>query len=313
MVKISALKRTGVKELISLLNEGNFKKSNKKIYENDIEELLTEISKTLKGDNKRFTAVKILERDEDFVNKNKFEKEIAKVEKSYGLDTEQLIANQRYNYIVKVKQKVVVEKEKSPSITDKLDKVFLNKWLAIPIFVAIMALVYYLSVGVVGTYTVDLVDGGVTWFSETVANWLTNLNASEWAVSLLCDGMIAGVGAVLTFVPQLIILFICIALLETTGYMSRISFFFDRLFRKFGLSGKSLVPFIVGSGCSVPAIMTTRTIEDENERNSTIMFAPPINAEKDVPATVSNSRNWKLPSLTHFAYKSIPLLSWMNC
>lgn len=291
-VKISALKKTGIKELISLLNEGNFKKSDKKIYENDIEETLNEISKTLKGNNKRFTAVKIVERDEDFISKSSptFEKEIKKIEKTYDLDTEQIIANQRYNFVVKVKQKVVVEKEKSPSITDKLDKVFLNKWLAIPIFVAIMALVYYLSVGVVGTYTVDLVDGGVTWFSETVANWLTNLNASEWAVSLLCDGMIAGVGAVLTFVPQLIILFICIALLETTGYMSRISFFFDRLFRKFGLSGKSLVPFIVGSGCSVPAIMSTRTIEDENERNSTIMLTPfiPCSAKLPIIALFAN-------------------------
>ncbi|MBR1984259.1 MAG: ferrous iron transport protein B, partial [Clostridia bacterium] len=289
-VKISALKKTGIKELISLLNEGNFKKSDKKIYENDIEETLNEISKTLKGNNKRFTAVKIVERDEDFVLKNKFEKEIVKIEKNYQLDTEQIIANQRYNFVVKVKQKVVTEKEKAPSITDKLDKVFLNKWLAIPIFVAIMAWVYYLSVGVVGTYTVDLVDGGVTWFSETVANWLTNLNASEWAVSLLCDGMIAGVGAVLTFVPQLIILFICIALLETTGYMSRISFFFDRLFRKFGLSGKSLIPFIVGSGCSVPAIMTTRTIEDENERNSTIMLTPfiPCSAKLPIIALFAN-------------------------
>ena len=134
------------------------------------------------------------------------------MEKRIFLDRELTFKKKKLgkDFPVKVKEKCVVQKQKPASVTDKLDKVFLNKWLAIPIFVAIMALVYYLSVGVVGTYTVDLVDSGVTWFSDTVNAWLTNLGASDWAISLLCDGMIAGVGAVLTFVPQLIILFILI-------------------------------------------------------------------------------------------------------
>ena len=196
VVKISALKKKGIDELINTINNGSLTKKTKQIYEPIVEESLEEIIKTLKTDNKRFIAVKVLEQDEDFTDKslktNKIEKLIKKVEDNYDSDVEQIIANQRYNFVVKVKEKCVVQKQKPASVTDKLDKVFLNKWLAIPIFVAIMALVYYLSVGVVGTYTVDLVDSGVTWFSDTVNAWLTNLGASDWAISLLCDGMIAG-------------------------------------------------------------------------------------------------------------------------
>ena len=130
--------------------------------------------------------------------------------------------------------------------SDKLDKIFLNKWLAFPIFIVIMFLVYYLSVGVVGSATVDLIEYGVDRFGEWVGTGLANVGTSEWLISLVVDGIISGVGTVLGFVPQLIILFLCIALLETTGYMSRIALLLDKLFRKLGLSGKSLIPFIVG-------------------------------------------------------------------
>lgn len=287
VVKISALKKHGIKELIENINQGVFTKKNKLIYEPKVEEILEEISKELKCDNKRFIAVKLLEQDEEFIAKDykvkNIDKQVKKLEDTYDIDTEQLIAHQRYNFVEKVKQKSVVQKERKTSVTDKLDKVFLNKWLAIPIFILIMGLVYYLSVGVVGTYTVDLVDAGVTWVTENTASLLTSWGASEWAISLLCDGMLAGMGAVLTFVPQLIILFICLAILETTGYMNRISFFLDRLFRKFGLSGKSLIPFIIGAGCAVPAVMATRTIEDENEKNTTIMLAPFIPCSAKLP------------------------------
>lgn len=287
VLKISALKKKGINELVDFINKENFNKKSKQIYEPTIEEAITEVSKNLKTDNKRFISVKLLEQDEDFANKNlnnaKVSKNIKKIEEKYSLDTEQIIASQRYNFVEKVKKACVIESPKKQTITDKLDKVFLNKWLAIPIFVGIMALIYYLSVGVVGTYTVDLVDAGVTWVSDNVSTLLTNWGASDWAISLMCDGMIAGMGAVLTFVPQLIILFICISLLETTGYMSRISFFFDKIFKKFGLSGKSLIPFILGAGCSVPAIMTTRTIEDENEKKATIMLTPFIPCSAKLP------------------------------
>ena len=172
------------------------------------------------------------------------------------------------------------------SITDKLDKVFLNKWAAIPIFILIMAMIYVLAVGVVGSATVDFIDGNVSLFKDWMAGVLENWKASDWAISLVCDGIIAGVGAVLNFVPQLIILFILISILETTGYMSRIAFVLDKVFRKFGLSGKSLIPFIVGAGCSVPGIMAARTVEDEAEKRITIMCTPFIPCSAKLPIII---------------------------
>ena len=153
----------------------------------------------------------------------------------------------RYDFIEKIQKEVITKGIRMESISDKLDKIFLNKWLAFPIFIIIMFLVYYLSVGVVGSKTVDWV-GGIfdnlsTWTEES----LLSIGTSEILTSLIVDGIIAGVGAVLGFVPQLIILFLCISLLETTGYMSRIALLLDKIFRKIGLSGKSLIPFIVGS------------------------------------------------------------------
>ena len=167
--------------------------------------------------------------------------------------------------------------------SDKLDKIFLNKWLAFPIFIVIMFLVYYLSVGVVGSATVDLIEYGVDRFGEWVGTGLANVGTSEWLISLVVDGIISGVGTVLGFVPQLIILFLCIALLETTGYMSRIALLLDKLFRKLGLSGKSLIPFIVGSGCSVPGIMGTRIIENSDERELTTMLVSFIPCSAKLP------------------------------
>ena len=304
VVKISALKRTGIEQLENLIKAKKFKKFERKIYEDKVENALKIIDANLSSANKRFSCVKILEQDEKYLEEikkiNNLDSIINEVETSYNMDTEEIIANQRYNFIVKVKNNCISKSQEKISVTDKLDKIFLNKWLAIPIFVCIMALVYFLSVGVVGMYTVDLIDGLFGSLSEVTATWLEGLGASEWSISLLCDGIIAGVGAVINFVPQLIILFVCISLLETSGYMSRISFFFDKIFRKFGLSGKSLIPFIVGSGCSVPAIMTTRTIEDENEKKATIMLTPFI------PCSA------KLPIITLFAVSFFPThLNWL--
>lgn len=287
VVKISALKKTGVKELIELIQENKIENIHNKIYEKNIEEKITKISKSLKCNHKRFIAVKLLERDEKFqkyVNdKHLIESCINEIEDFYKLDTEQIIANQRYDYIVSFKHKVIKKIENKQSITDKIDKIILNKWLALPIFVCIMSIVYFLSVGLVGSATVEWVDSGIGFISEWFSKVLESWGASAWSISLVCDGIISGVGAVLNFVPQLIILFICIAILETSGYMSRIVFFFDKIFKKFGLSGKSLIPFIVGSGCSVPAIMSTRTIEDEKEKRATIMLTPFIPCSAKLP------------------------------
>jgi len=185
-----------------------------------------------------------------------------------------------------LKKIAVLETKPSLTATDKLDKIFLNKWLALPLFFFIMFLVYFLAVGTVGQYTVGLIESLINRFSVWARISLLKLNASEWSASLVSDGIIAGVGSVLSFVPQLIILFFCISLLEATGYMSRIAFFLDKIFKRFGLSGKSLIPFIIGSGCSVPGIMATRTVEDQEERRMSIILTPFIPCSAKLPIIV---------------------------
>jgi len=286
IVKISALKKYGVKELISLIGHDNIKDNEqKKIYNDDIEFEISKIENSINTIHKRFVAVKVLEQDKMFKSfyNDQIVESIKNVQSTYHLDLEELIASSRYDYIVEVKKKSVVTKEVKTSTTDRLDKVFLNKYAAIPIFMVIMFLVYFLSVGVVGSWTVDLIGNIFTRFGEWLNPALESIGASSWSVSLIIDGIVAGVGAVLNFIPQLIILFLCIAILETTGYMSRISFLLDKIFKKFGLSGKTLIPFIVGSGCTVPGIMSTRTIEDNNERKMSILLTPFIPCSAKLP------------------------------
>lgn len=289
VVLISALKSTGIDELINTVKEWKYENKEKiKIYPNAVEAEISRVASTLAMSHPRFSAVKLIEGDILYKEHSSVQAEVSRktVESICGTDAEEAIASLRYDFIVKTRDKVITCENKKETITDKLDKVFLNRWAAIPIFAVIMTLIYVLSVGVVGTFTVDFVDGSVSAFSDLVAGWLEGLNASSWAVSLVCDGVIAGVGAMLNFVPQLIIMFICISLLEVTGYMSRIAFVLDRLFKKFGLSGKSLIPFIVGSGCSVPGIMATRTIDSENEKKMTILLTPFIPCAAKLPIII---------------------------
>ncbi len=219
-------------------------------------------------------------------NYSAIEKDVIRLQNKYNLGMCHLIANLRYEFIEKILDKCVHKNNNintKQSITEKLDKVFLNKFFAIPIFIGIMGLVYFLSVGIVGKYSSSIIDNGISAFSNLMETWLKGLNSSEILISMICNGIIAGVGAVLNFVPQLIILFLCITLLETTGYMSRISFMLDNFFYKIGLSGKSLIPFIVGSGCSVPAIMSTRTIENSNEKQTTVILTPFVPCSAKLP------------------------------
>lgn len=219
-------------------------------------------------------------------NYSAIEKDVIRLQNKYNLEMCHLIANLRYEFIEKILDKCVHKNNNintKQSITEKLDKVFLNKFFAIPIFIGIMGLVYFLSVGIVGKYSSSIIDNGISAFSNLMETWLKGLNSSEILISMICNGIIAGVGAVLNFVPQLIILFLCITLLETTGYMSRISFMLDNFFYKIGLSGKSLIPFIVGSGCSVPAIMSTRTIENSNEKQTTVILTPFVPCSAKLP------------------------------
>ena len=286
VLKISALKGTGITELIKEIKNKD-KLSSIEIFdsnfENAIDKISNELPKNIK--HKRFIAVKLLEEDKRFENFNtKTIKEIADVlEKRYEADLEEEIATKRYSFIEDIKSKAFKVTKKAETISDKLDKVFLNKWFAFPIFVIIMFLIYYLSVGVVGTFTVDWVGEIMDKFSEASLDFLESIGTSEWVCSLVVDGIIAGVGAVLGFIPQLIILFILISILETTGYMSRIALLLDKIFRKIGLSGKSLIPFIVGSGCSVPGIMGTRIIENQDEREMTTILTPFIPCSAKLP------------------------------
>lgn len=263
VLKISALKGTGIDRLIIEIGEPN-KKRNLSFYDVQTEQKIKQKELELQIPNKRFVAIKQLEEDSEF---------------------EEIIATERYNFIENIKKNVIIKNvsKSQENMSDKLDKVFLNKWLAFPIFVGIMFCVYYLSVGVVGRFTVDFISQEIQNLSQNVRGVLENLNVSEWLNSLIVDGIIAGVGSVLGFIPQLIILFTCISVLETTGYMSRIALLLDKIFRKIGLSGKSLIPFIIGSGCSVPGIMGTRIIENSNEREMTAILTPFIPCSAKLP------------------------------
>lgn len=263
VLKISALKGTGIDRLIIEIGEPN-KKRNLSFYDVQTEQKIKQKESELQIPNKRFVAIKQLEEDSEF---------------------EEIIATERYDFIENIKKNVIIKNvsKSQENMSDKLDKVFLNKWLAFPIFVGIMFCVYYLSVGVVGRFTVDFISQAIQNLSQNVRGLLENLNVSEWINSLIVDGIIAGVGSVLGFIPQLIILFTCISVLETTGYMSRIALLLDKIFRKIGLSGKSLIPFIIGSGCSVPGIMGTRIIENSNEREMTTILTPFIPCSAKLP------------------------------
>ena len=282
--KISALKETGIDELIK---EVEIKDDLKRalVFDKKIEDVTKVLVDDLKQEHSKFIAIKLLENDNRFESlQNTKSKEVIKVlETKYDTDLEEVIATERYEFIEKVKKASVVKIESKESVTDKLDKIFLNKWIAFPIFALVMFLVYYLSVGVIGSATVDIIGSLTDKFSEWTIGMLESIGTSEILTSLVVDGIIAGVGAVLGFVPQLIILFLCISLLETTGYMSRIALLLDKLFRRIGLSGKSLIPFIVGSGCSVPGIMGTRIVENEDERKMTTILTPFIPCSAKLP------------------------------
>jgi ferrous iron transport protein B len=254
------------------------------IFKPNVEKIIGHLVNQIHQEHARFIAIKLLEKDPIIESEGlDIDKWIKPLEQSYKQDIETTIAAGRYDYIEALKAQTFVRLHHGDHTTELLDRVFLNRWLALPIFALIMFLIYYISVGVIGTLTVDFIDGHISAFAGFMFDWLQSIGASTWSASLVADGMIAGVGAVLNFVPQLILLFILISLLESTGYMTRIAFFLDRLFKKFGLSGKSLIPFILGSGCSIPGIMATRTIEGQDERRMSIMLTPFIPCSAKLP------------------------------
>ncbi len=277
-IKVSAKSGFGINELVEALSGKKVCEFQKgpEIYSGFVEKEILLSSKELNLENKFLVVEALAGSCSEFRSKQV-------LEKLYKMDSSQVFASQKYDFIERVRDKCLTVKNKKETISDKLDKVFLNRWLALPIFAVIMCLVYVLSVGVVGKFSTALIGEKVADFSIKVQSFLQKSGASDWAISLLINGIIAGLGSVLSFLPELVVIFLCISILETTGYMSRVAFMFDRLFKNFGLSGKSLVPFIVGTGCSVPAISLTKTIENESEREMTTICTPFVPCSAKLP------------------------------
>ena len=287
VIEVSALRGKGTDAIadaaISAANDA--KTSNPLSFSRDIEVALSKISATalagMDEAKKRFYAVKLFERDEKIIAQLSLSKEklasieslIASIEKNYGDDSVAVLTNERYEYITDVAKKSCEKKSVGLTVTDKIDRIVTNRFLALPIFVFVMWFVYFISIGSIGDWTVGFMND--TLFGElivpAVSAGLENIGCAEWLVSLIADGIVGGVGAVLGFVPQMLILFLLLALLEDCGYMSRVAFIMDRVFRKLGLSGKSFIPMLVATGCSVPGIMASRTIEQERDRRMTVM------------------------------------------
>lgn len=288
VVVISALKGEGLdeaaEEAIKAAKKGESIPLH--IFSGEVEHTLAHIEEraihSISEIEQRWYAIKLFERDQKVLEKLKLDEEtlshiendITTLEKQLDDDAESIITNERYLYIEGLMKTCYKKKHLNRlTISDKIDKVVTNRILALPIFFVIMWLVYTLSIGTIGDWTVGFMND--TLFGETiipaVTSGLESLNCAPWLVSLIADGIIGGVGAVLGFVPQMAILFLLLSLLEDCGYMSRVAFIMDKLFRKFGLSGKSFIPLLVASGCGVPGVMASRTIEQERDRRMTIM------------------------------------------
>lgn len=295
VVEISALKGTGIMEAANRaveLARGNKSAVPVHKFGADVEGVLDEIQQRVGSDilqaQKRFYAIKLFERDDKIAASMKMapdvESIIKRAEDAMDDDAESIITNERYTYITSIIGKCYKKMSKEKlSVSDKIDHIVTNRWLALPIFAAIMWVVYYVSVTTIGTWATDWANDGV--FGEgwslfglevpgvpvLVEGFLTSVGCADWLSSLILDGIVAGVGAVLGFVPQMLVLFIFLAFLEACGYMARVAFIMDRIFRKFGLSGKSFIPMLIGTGCGVPGIMASRTIENDRDRKMTIM------------------------------------------
>ena len=285
VVEISALKGTGIKEAANLAVKAASEGQSSAIVHNfapKVEATLQKIEDQLGTDiaetQKRFFAVKLFERDEkiDGIMKTvpAVESFITALEEELDDDAESIITNERYSYISSIIGKCSKKaKRKGLSVSDKIDQIVTNRILALPIFAAVMFLVYYISVTTVGTivtdWTNDVLFGEI--IPPAVEGLLLAVGCADWLQGLILDGIVAGVGAVLGFVPQMLVLFVFLGFLEACGYMARVAFIMDRIFRKFGLSGKSFIPMLIGSGCGVPGIMASRTIENERDRRMTIM------------------------------------------
>ncbi len=288
VVEISALKGNGIEDAADIAIEAA--KKGKPVpmhtFAGNVEHAIAHIEEaavhSMPEEQQRWYAIKIFERDQKVLEQLKLnssvlehiEKDIQKVETDMDDDAESIITNERYIFIGNIMRNCYKKKNLGGfSTSDKIDRIVTNRILALPIFVVIMWLVYYISIGSIGDWTVgfmnDTLFGGI--IVPTVAGGLEAIGCAPWLVGLVADGIVGGVGAVLGFVPQMLILFLLLSILEDCGYMARIAFIMDRIFRKFGLSGKSFIPMLVATGCGVPGIMASRTIEQDRDRKMTIM------------------------------------------
>lgn len=300
VVEISALKNKNINELIDVAKSAAGTKPNvMKTFPQEIEDYLLEIEEfeSLKDNkSKRWIAIKLFEEDEKIQEKfylspeenEKLEAIIKEASEKYDDDGEGIITDKRYDFVTKITKDSVKKGRSGLTTSDKIDRIVTNRFLALPIFALVMVAAYYVAINIVGGPVTDWVNDVffTEWIGEGVRGLLENAGVVEWLISLVVDGIIAGVGAVLGFLPVIVTLFLFIAILEDIGYMSRIAFILDRIFRRFGLSGKSFIPILMGTGCSVPAIMGTRTIENDNDRRMTIMTASfmPCGAKTDIIA-----------------------------
>ena len=297
VIEISALKGTGVMEAAEAAIDAakNGKTVPMHSFSGVVEHAIAHIEEaalhSLPEEQQRWYAIKIFERDEKVLESlsiskdvlSHIEKDIEAAEKELDDDAESIITNDRYVYIGSIIKGCYKKKTKGLSVSDKIDRVVTNRWAALPIFAVVMFLVYYVSVSTVGGWLTDWTNDGLfgdSWsffglevpgIPVLIESGLDAIGCADWLKGLILDGIVGGVGAVLGFVPQMLVLFIFLAFLEGCGYMARVAFIMDRIFRKFGLSGKSFIPMLIGTGCGVPGIMASRTIENERDRRMTIM------------------------------------------
>lgn len=301
VVETSALRGDGVKELAKIavdVAKSNNSQEGLGLFDKGVEGCIKGIEDIIddetatKGYNKRWLAIKLFERDEKILENvnlspesfDDIERLTQDYEERVDDDAESIIITQRYDYIENLVAKTVKKKSSARlSTSDKIDKVLTNRWLALPIFFGIMWLIYWVSISTLGDYFIGWIESLFEWIGGGVETLLVGAGASDWLQSLILDGIIGGVGGVLVFVPQLMILFFFISLLEDCGYMARVAFIMDRIFRRFGLSGKSFIPMLIGTGCSIPGIMASRTIENEKDRKMTIMLTPFIPCGAKLP------------------------------
>lgn len=313
VLPISALKNTGIKELMAEVKKvANTQCKAKNIYAgkvlNALNTIETSLPSNIEASRRFFYAVKLFERDDkiEAAIKSKADANIIEAcEKSMDDDSESIITDARYTYITSVIKDCYKKGSKEVLTTsDKIDRIVTNRVLALPIFALVMWFVYYISVTTVGTivtdWTNDVLFGEI--IPPAVDSFLTSIQCTDWLHGLIVDGIIGGVGAVIGFVPQMLVLFFFLAILEDCGYMARVAFIMDRIFRKFGLSGKSFIPMLIGTGCGVPAVMASRTIESDRDRKMTIMTTTFIPCGAKMPiigliaGAIFHGASWVAPS-----------------